>query len=50
MIDNGAIIEHPSCDWGESCEVVEDGQFITGLMFKSALPFAIKFADKVKKW
>jgi hypothetical protein len=50
MINGGAIIENPNCDWGEACEVVNDGQFITGLMYKSALPFAIKFSDKVKKW
>lgn len=46
----GAIIENPDCEWGQPCEVVRDGQFMTGLMYRSSLPMAIRFADMVKKW
>ena len=49
MVTNGAIIEDPACDWGQPCEVVIDGRFVTGLGMRSALPFAIRFINEVKK-
>lgn len=46
----GAIIENPDCEWGQTCEVVKDGQFMTGLMYRTSLPMAIRFTSMVKKW
>jgi putative intracellular protease/amidase len=50
LTSNGAIIADLSCQWGEACEVVEDKNIITGLEYRSSLPFAIKFVNLVNKW
>ncbi len=45
----GVVELNKSCQWGTPCEVVVDGNIVTGMEMKSSLPFAIKLAQELNK-
>lgn len=45
----GVVNLNRHCEWGTPCEVVVDGNIITGQEMKSSLPFAIKLVNELNK-